>query len=85
MSFKSVLSPILAGVFLATPAFAQIIDKTVLDTTIAVSDEIVRCDLLTNWPGSYVKVLDPGARVSFALDSGELSWLPVLKDRKSVV
>ncbi|MBC7533366.1 MAG: hypothetical protein H7318_17480 [Oligoflexus sp.] len=41
-----------------------------METTIAVSDELVRCDSLGSFPGSYVNLGEPRSRISAALDSG---------------
>lgn len=64
MNLKSIARTMLAGIILATPAFAQIIDKITLETTIAVSDELVACDSLGSFSGSYVNLGEPRSRIS---------------------
>lgn len=78
---SKLLATAMAGAMLglSAPAFAQIIDKTVLNTDIAVSDELVSCREIGSFTGSYVDIGEPRTRISVALDTGELSWLPVLR------
>lgn len=75
--FATALAGVMLG--LSAPAFAQVIDKTVLNTDIAVSDELVSCYAIGSFTGSYINMGEPRTRISVALDSGELSWLPVLR------
>lgn len=83
MTVKLIAGPVLASLFLATSAFSAVIDKATWNTTLPISEEGIQCSEIGGSLTSYVNMGEPRIRISVALDSGELSWLPILPQLKA--
>jgi hypothetical protein len=86
MNFRPIASLILTGAFLSAPAFAEIIDQSTFEVELDVSSGQIKCVQTHRRGSGYAEGEgEAQSRISFALDSGDWSSLPVLKHTSATV